>query len=42
MAKLSATEAAMENANEALRIHGACRYSPDNEVERYYPAMRRC
>ena len=36
MAKLSATEAAMENANEALRIHGAYGYSPDNEVERYY------
>ncbi len=36
MAKLSATEAAMGNANEALRIHGAYGYSPDNEVERYY------
>ena len=36
MAKLFATEAAMENANEALRIHGAYGYSPDNEVERFY------
>ena len=36
MAKLFATEAAMENAQEALRIHGAYGYSPDNEVERYY------
>ena len=36
MAKLFATEAAMENAGEALRIHGAYGYSPDNEVERYY------
>ncbi|MEM6999784.1 MAG: acyl-CoA dehydrogenase family protein [Pseudomonadota bacterium] len=36
MAKLFATEAAMENANEALRIHGAYGYAPENEVERYY------
>ena len=36
MAKLAATEAAMDNANEALRIHGAYGYSPDNEVERFY------
>jgi alkylation response protein AidB-like acyl-CoA dehydrogenase len=36
MAKLFATEAAMENASEALRIHGAYGYSPENEVERYY------
>ena len=36
MAKLCATEAAMENASEALRIHGAYGYSPDNEVERLY------
>lgn len=36
MAKLFATEAAMHNAQEALRIHGAYGYSPDNEVERYY------
>lgn len=36
MAKLFATEAAMENSNEALRIHGAYGYSPENVVERYY------
>ena len=36
MAKLFATETAMENAAEALRIHGAYGYAPENEVERYY------
>lgn len=36
MAKLFATEAAMENSNEALRVHGAYGYSPENVVERYY------
>ncbi len=36
MAKLFATEAAMDNSAEALRIHGAYGYSPDNEVERFY------
>ncbi len=36
MAKLFATEAAVENSMEALRIHGAYGYSPDNLVERYY------
>ena len=36
MAKLFATEAAMDNSNEALRIHGAYGYSPENVVERYY------
>jgi alkylation response protein AidB-like acyl-CoA dehydrogenase len=36
MAKLFATEAAVKNSMEALRIHGAYGYSPDNEVERYY------
>ncbi len=36
MAKLFATEAAMENAAEALRIHGAYGYSPEYDVERYY------
>ncbi len=36
MAKLAATEAAMENAAEALRVHGAYGYSPDNLVERFY------
>ncbi len=36
MAKLFATETAVENSMEALRIHGAYGYSPENEVERYY------
>lgn len=36
MAKLFATEAALENASEALRIHGAYGYSPEYNVERYY------
>lgn len=36
MAKLFATEAAMENASEAMRIHGAYGYSPEYNVERYY------
>lgn len=36
MAKLYATEAALENASEAMRIHGAYGYSPEYNVERYY------
>ncbi|HEY1282632.1 MAG TPA: acyl-CoA dehydrogenase family protein [Acidimicrobiales bacterium] len=36
MAKLVGTEAALENATEALRIHGAYGYSTENHVERYY------
>ncbi len=36
MAKLSATEAAIRNAEEALRIHGGYGYSPEYNVERYY------
>lgn len=36
MAKLFATEAAMENANEAMRIHGAYGYSTEFNIERYY------
>ena len=36
MAKLFASEAALENSLEAMRIHGANGYSPDNDVERYY------
>ena len=36
MAKLAASEAAMENSAEALRVHGAYGYSPENLVERYY------
>ena len=36
MAKLVASEAALENATDALRIHGAWGYSSEGHVERYY------
>ena len=36
MAKYFASEAALENATEALRIHGAYGYSTENDVERIY------
>ncbi len=36
MAKYFATEAAMENATEAMRIHGAYGYSKEYNVERLY------
>jgi alkylation response protein AidB-like acyl-CoA dehydrogenase len=36
MAKLAATEAALESATEAMRIHGAYGYSPEYNIERYY------
>ena len=36
MAKLFATEAAMENAAEAMRLHGAYGYSREYNIERYY------
>jgi len=36
MAKLFATEAAVENALEAMRIHGAYGYSKEYDIERYY------
>ncbi len=36
MAKLNATEAAIRNAEEAMRIHGGYGYSPEYNVERYY------
>ncbi len=36
MAKLVATEAALDNATEAMRIHGAYGYSPEFNIERYY------
>jgi alkylation response protein AidB-like acyl-CoA dehydrogenase len=36
MAKLFATEAAVENSLEAMRIHGACGYSRELDIERYY------
>jgi alkylation response protein AidB-like acyl-CoA dehydrogenase len=36
MAKYFATEAAIENATEAMRIHGAYGYSKEFNVERLY------
>jgi alkylation response protein AidB-like acyl-CoA dehydrogenase len=36
MAKLYASEAALENALEAMRIHGAYGYSKELDIERYY------
>ena len=36
MAKYFATEAAMENSSEAMRIHGANGYSREYNVERLY------
>ena len=36
MAKLVATEAALKNATEALRIHGAVGYSTEGHIERLY------
>jgi alkylation response protein AidB-like acyl-CoA dehydrogenase len=36
MAKLFASEAALENAIEAMRIHGAYGYSTEFNIERYY------
>ena len=36
MAKLFATEAAVENSMEAMRIHGAYGYSKEFDIERYY------
>jgi alkylation response protein AidB-like acyl-CoA dehydrogenase len=36
MAKLFASEAALENATEAMRIHGAYGYSKEFNLERYY------
>jgi alkylation response protein AidB-like acyl-CoA dehydrogenase len=36
MAKLYASEAAFENATEAMRIHGGYGYTTDAPVERYY------
>jgi alkylation response protein AidB-like acyl-CoA dehydrogenase len=36
MAKLFASEAALENATEAMRIHGAYGYSKEFNIERYY------
>jgi alkylation response protein AidB-like acyl-CoA dehydrogenase len=36
MAKLFATEAAMHNSTEAMRLHGAYGYSREFDIERYY------
>src|SRR5439155_9288505 len=36
MAKLFASEAALENATEAMRIHGGYGYTTDFPVERYF------
>ena len=36
MAKLFASEAALANAEEALRIHGGYGYSKEYEIERIY------
>jgi alkylation response protein AidB-like acyl-CoA dehydrogenase len=36
MAKLYASEAALDNALEAMRIHGAYGYSKELDIERYY------
>jgi alkylation response protein AidB-like acyl-CoA dehydrogenase len=36
MAKLYATESALENSLEAMRIHGAYGYSKEFNIERYY------
>ena len=36
MAKLFASEAAMEIAMDAIRIHGGCGYSTEFDVERYF------
>ena len=36
MAKLFATETALFNSTEAMRIHGGFGYSPEYNVERYY------
>ena len=36
MAKYFASEAALENSQDALRIHGAAGYSRDLPIERYY------
>ena len=36
MAKLFASEAAMENSQEAMRIHGGYGYSKEFHIERYY------
>ena len=36
MAKLAASEAALHNSLEAMRLHGAYGYSKEFDIERYY------
>ena len=36
MAKLHASEAALANAEDAMRIHGAYGYSTEYDIERYF------
>ena len=36
MAKLVASEAALSNSQEAMRLHGAYGYSKEFDIERYY------
>ena len=36
MAKYAASEAALANATDAMRIHGAYGYSKELNIERYY------
>ena len=36
MAKLAASEAALYNSLEAMRLHGAYGYSKEFDIERYY------
>ena len=36
MAKFFASEAALENSTEAMRIHGGYGYSKEFDIERYY------
>lgn len=37
MAKLFASESAMEVALDAMRIHGGCGYLTESDIERYFP-----
>jgi alkylation response protein AidB-like acyl-CoA dehydrogenase len=35
MAKINATQAAVDNANEALQLHGGIGYTSERHIERY-------
>ena len=35
MAKINATQAAVDNANEAMQLHGGIGYTTEHDVERY-------